>query len=156
MDETGSHAYSKIAQLRASAGPQLDTIRALSPLVTQFSSRSIQITIWKLMWRVTLRLMSLVIAFGVMLICLVLTIYRANPPLEGVQNDREEAQRIVDDLNSHDHESLCIVECPDRHPGMFLMGETRGWIRDHQDQLKALGFTAKWNRDKEVYELADQ
>ena len=60
---------------------------------------------------------------------------------------------VLDDLNGWDREMLDVVECPDRHPNVRDTGETGGFISMRQKELAGLGFTARWNRGKRVFEL---
>jgi hypothetical protein len=66
-----------------------------------------------------------------------------------------EAREILDDLNLFDREALDTVECPDRHPGVVDDGEIGAWIFQHQDDLRRLGYVAKWNRKKTIFELEE-
>ena len=64
-----------------------------------------------------------------------------------------EAQAVLENLNRWDKVELDIAESPEKYPGRIASGETHGWILTHQHQLKQLGFVARWNRERRIYEI---
>ncbi len=64
-----------------------------------------------------------------------------------------EVQAAFDKLNSWYRDELNIAECPDNNSGYYASGETYGWILEHKECLRELGFAVKWNCDKKIYEL---
>jgi hypothetical protein len=75
---------------------------------------------------------------------------------EGEENLPSEAKTLLDELNGWDSEALDIIECPDLHPGYADLGETRGWILTHKEELRKLGFNARWDHAKMMYEVVSE
>lgn len=65
----------------------------------------------------------------------------------------KEVQALVDHLNTWDNSELDAYERPQAYPGFATSGETNGWVREHKNQLKELGASVYWNKEKMKYEL---
>ncbi len=64
-----------------------------------------------------------------------------------------EVQELLEKLNSWNKEELDVLEHPDKYSGRIASGETKGWVDVHKQKLKELGFLAKWNSNKRIYEI---
>lgn len=77
---------------------------------------------------------------------------RAVPPSASPTAAPSEAQAILNRLNNkYGPDLIEIVECPEG--GIEDDGEINGWISARQEELDKLGFVAKWNRERRIYEL---
>jgi hypothetical protein len=64
-----------------------------------------------------------------------------------------EVKKLLVELNGWYKDQLDLVECSDKYPNYSSDGETEGWVNVHKQKLKELGFIAKWNSNKKIYEL---
>lgn len=65
----------------------------------------------------------------------------------------KQAMGVLNKLNAWDSDELDAAECPCWHPGRISTGETNAWIASLKQDLMTLGFVARWNHRKMIYEL---
>jgi hypothetical protein len=68
-------------------------------------------------------------------------------------NILEEAHIVLDNLNNWYPDQMDIEECACWYPLLLANGQTGAHIHNAKEQLMDLGFNARWNRERMLYEL---
>ena len=68
----------------------------------------------------------------------------------------QEAQAVLDRLNSLDPTMFDLAECPDRYPPGFMSRYAGGWLSQAERELKGTGSSLRWNCKETKYELTTE